>query len=239
LRVKELEFWTKVRARQEAYEEAVKIRKTRQRIAAAIMPPPGSPPFAYRPVFEAEGRRRMSRAEAEEARRWLLHRVAIHKMDAPYASREEYAVGIYALEMRDGKRKVFTRSRAAMPLAGSGTVAGDTGVAAGIGPWRSGAPPLTRDELERGFGVLSPDDAIQFHLKGDQGDGDLFLSRANVDLLLRILANDLSQLTADRDLFARILAKSPGRKRGRPPTGERAMTNTERSRKHRAGEKVT
>jgi hypothetical protein len=41
-----------------------------------------------------------------------------------------------------------------------------------------------------------------------------------------------------RDMLARILAKSPGRKRGRPPLGEKAMTSTERSRKHHAAKKI-
>src|SRR5262249_18048237 len=37
----------------------------------------------------------------------------------------------------------------------------------------------------------------------------------------------------DRELLARILAKSPGRKRGRPPIGDSAMTDAERKRRER------
>jgi hypothetical protein len=40
----------------------------------------------------------------------------------------------------------------------------------------------------------------------------------------------------DRELFQLILSKSPGRSVGRPPIGDRAMTDAERKQKSRAKE---
>jgi hypothetical protein len=47
------------------------------------------------------------------------------------------------------------------------------------------------------------------------------------------LPDGLMLAREDRELLARILAKSPGRNRGRPPLGDRAMTMVERAAKHR------
>jgi len=48
------------------------------------------------------------------------------------------------------------------------------------------------------------------------------------------LPDGLMPSREDRELMARVLAKSPGRNRGRPPLGESAMTGAERVARHRA-----
>jgi hypothetical protein len=80
---KQLEIWTRVRYRIEKLEEQIRIKR-RQVFAAAIMPPAGSPPFAYRPAFRIAGRRPVSQAEIDEARQLFRHRNAIHRADEPY-----------------------------------------------------------------------------------------------------------------------------------------------------------
>lgn len=213
-------FWARVRARREAFEQAVSISKTRWRIAESITPAPrGSPPFIFRRAFEAAGWRPVSRAEAEEARLLCLRRAVLQKADTPYRTSEEFAVGVYQLELHDARRKSFSRCVTSMPVAentwarhltDSRTVTGDSdnGVAASLGPWRPGAPAISAEEWEsRGHGIEA-------------------------------IPNSLLVSREARELLGRILEKSPGRKRGRPRKGGKAMSSTERSRRHRR-EKVT
>ena len=206
--------------------------------------PTGGGPHAYRPAFEVMGRRPVSMEEVEEARKLFWRRTAIHRGDRPTSPdygapdsysggsflpprpqqkrrpprTEEFACGIYALEMREARQKAFTRSQSGIPtaddayarhLAGSPVVpAGeDNGSTPGYGLWQQGALPICRDEWDaRGHDVETVPKRL-------------------------ILSPE------DRGLAARVLAKSPGRNRGRPPSnGLWSMTNTERSRRHRAKE---
>src|SRR5262249_14009084 len=52
------------------------------------------------------------------------------------------------------------------------------------------------------------------------------------------LPDGLMPSREDRELLARVLAKSPGRNRGRPSIGDRAMTNAEKVAKHRLKKKL-
>jgi hypothetical protein len=52
------------------------------------------------------------------------------------------------------------------------------------------------------------------------------------------LSDALTLSREDRELLTRILAKSPGRNRGRQPMGDSAMTTAERVAKHRAQKKL-
>jgi hypothetical protein len=193
---KELEFWTRVRYRNEKLQEQIRIRRRRE-FATAIMPPAGSPPFAYRPAFRIAGRRPVSQAEIDEARQLFRHRNAIHRADEPYSSVEEYACGVYRLEMREAREKAFARSCWTAPVAkdayartymdGLGPKADSDNGAAALGAWQQGPQPISHDEWRaRGYSVSSLLDALT-------------LSRE------------------DRELLARVLAKSPGKSRGRPP----------------------
>lgn len=215
---KDWKFWARVRARQEAYCEAIKIKRTRRQIIAAVPPPPpGSPPFVFRQAFEAAGCRLVSRAELEEARLLFLRREAPRKADAPYYTSEEFAVGICQLELHHARQKLFSRRVISAPAAkdararhlidsGTATSDCDNGVAASFGPWRPGALPHSPEEWNsRGHSV-------------------------------KALPDDLLLLLDARGVLERVLEKSPGRKRGRPPNGARAMSSAERSRKHRAKE---
>jgi hypothetical protein len=119
LTLKEREFWRKVEHRREKLREAIRIRKVQviARVIAAITAD-GGPPFAYRPAFEIAGSREVSRVEYEEARRLFLARIAVRRAEdeppkdalgkigrPPYermaAKSEEYALGVYALELDD------------------------------------------------------------------------------------------------------------------------------------------
>ena len=177
-------YWALVRYRIEKQQNRIRISQLRERFADGILPPPGSPPFKYRPAFMVAGWRPVSQAEEAEASR----RSAIHRVDWEYPSpREplalgEFASGVHQLEMRDACR--WCRD--------------------GRGIWVQGAQPISAEEWgPHGYSVSSLPDG-------------LMLTRE------------------DRELLARILKKSPGRNRGRPPIGERAMTEAKRQRRSRA-----
>jgi hypothetical protein len=129
---------------------------------------------------------------------------------------EEYACGICLLERMDAREKAFTRSRSGMPIAGAcarrlvgspvAPAGDDNGSTPGYGPWQQGARPIALDEWK----------AHGFSVK--------------------TIPEGLIIEREDRDLCARILAKSPGRSRGRPPIGDKATTGAERTRKYRLKE---
>jgi hypothetical protein len=209
---KDVEFWARVRARRQAACESIKasrpavaycrplseveIDAARRKAALALLPPAGSPPYMFRLAFEVAGRRQVSRAENDEARRLFLQRAALRKFnvphDVPHDSRAEFAMGVSQLERLEAGRRAFNRAVVpASPADG----------AAAIGPWQQGAGAISAEELSSYSVEALPDELI------------------------------VSPET--RSLLARILAKSPGRKRGRPPDGRRAMTDAERARKRR------
>jgi hypothetical protein len=73
--VKSGAYWNLVRYRIEKHLNRIKISQARERFAEAGLPPPGSPPFAYRPAFMIAGWRPVSWAEEAEARE-LQRRIA-------------------------------------------------------------------------------------------------------------------------------------------------------------------
>jgi hypothetical protein len=177
------EFWACVHSRQKAYAEAIRIIKTRQRIVEVILPPPGSPPYQFRPAFEVAGRRDLTVAEAEEAQRVSLRRAAISVAEAKENQRlmgrhlacdlEEFAVGVHQFELRDSKRKGSFKRLVLDPLEGDDS----------LGSWQMAVP--SSEELAGAYSIET-------------------------------LPEELILTVEDRELCARILAKSPGRKRGRP-----------------------
>jgi hypothetical protein len=253
-------FWAKVWARREKLAEAVKI--LRRRVAADLMPPKGSPPFSYRAAYEASGRRPVAGHEVEEARALFLRRTAARRADIEEATywgldpaiRElyslcrtpgalaEYAIGVHWLEMRDAKRKANCRSPVAISPAGLR----DPHEPYFPHHWGKPIDPQKRELLD----FLEATNAQPLYAESILGEyGDV----ASGDAIGR-WRQDVRPYTADevgwsehshpmpwvspaeRALLASILAKSPCRKRGRPPKNGRAMTNTERSRRHRAKE---
>jgi hypothetical protein len=217
LKVKFGAYWNLVRYRIEQHQNRIRISRARVKFAGAIMPPPGSPPFEYWPPFLIAGWRPVSQAEEDEARELFRQRDAMRRVDREYRSPQEFASGIYGLEIRDAREKAFSRRVYRAPIADDAYARGymaalgpkaqtDNGLAAAIGPWRQGAPPISHDEWDgRGYSVSSLPDGL-------------------------MLARE------DRELLARILEQSPGRARGRPPVlAERgAMTTAERKRRSRA-----
>ena len=189
-------YWALVRCRIEKQQNRIKISQLRERFADGILPPPGSPPFEYRPAFTVAGWRPVSEAEEAEARESSRRRKASRRVGIdvpigdpirpgpPYweypsprdpSALAEYASAVYRLEAHELRLAKIN------------------------GVWRQ-----TRHEVfGDGFTVSSLPDG-------------LMLTRE------------------DRELLARILDKSPGRNRGRPAIGERAMTAAERQRRSRA-----
>jgi hypothetical protein len=153
-------------------------------------------------AFEIVGFRAVSGAEIEEATALFRRRAAISRADRPYSSREEFAIGIYQLELRDAQRKAFARRKSAIPTLRN---------------------PLDASRHERddvggegdGFGVI-----VGGEIALEEWDG------------FKIKDYPMRR-RADQDLCARILAKSPGRKRGRPPIGAQAMSDKERKQRQR------
>src|SRR5215471_13771651 len=130
-----------VRYRIEKQQKRIRISQLRERFAEGILPPPGSPPFKYRPAFMVAGWRPVSEAEEAEACR----RSAIHRVDWEYPSpREplalaEFASGVHQLEMRDAFR--LRRD--------------DRGV------WVQGAQPISAEEWgSHGYSVSSLPDGL-------------------------------------------------------------------------------
>jgi hypothetical protein len=215
LTLKEREFWRKVQHRREKLLEAIRIRKAK--IIAAAMPGGGGPPFMYRTAYEIAGSREVTRAEYEEARRLFLACIAVNRAEdeppkdapgkigrrpyvRPAAKSEEYALGIYGLELKHAISK-SGRKRA--------------------GIWSMGAPPLSHEDWGRG----SPDEPAEDRFSVE----DLNCCGFAPEELAILSAHLRSLRPSGRGLV-------PGRKRGRPPIHGKAMTNTERSRRHRAKE---
>jgi hypothetical protein len=215
LTLKDREFWRKVEHRREKLLEAIRIRKAK--IIAAAMPGGGGPPFMYRTAFEITGSREVTRAEYEEARRLFLARIAVNRAEderpknapgkigrVPYvraaARGEEYALGVYALELEAAIMKAG-RKRA--------------------GIWSTGAPPLSYEDWGKG----SPEDSAEDRFSVE----DLNCCGFSPEEIAILSAHLRSLRPSGRGLIA-------GRRRGRPAIHGKAMTNTERSRRHRAKE---
>jgi hypothetical protein len=134
--------------------------------------------------------------------------------DEPYESKHEYARGVRKLEMADARRKSSRRSLSkvcvdAVDQLSPNTDDGrDDGAARAIGPWQQGGWPIDHDEWE----------ARGFSVQTTPDRRIVY--------------------SGDIDALGRSHAKSPGKSVGRPPIGERAMSSTERSRKHRNRRKV-
>jgi hypothetical protein len=196
-------------------------------------------PFRARIFFEIAGQRPVSRAEIKEGQELVRRRRAIRRASIgldynrggvdpirvsspsglPLARRPsrpkelaEFASGIFWLELRGNKAKAFRRaSTVAMPVE-RGDVVGragwqgdaDHGIAPSRGAYQPGPQPVSREEWEK----------AGYHLE-----------RLPTAFLVS---------PEDRELLDTILAQSPGRKRGRPPMDDKAMTDTERAARYQA-----
>ena len=171
----------------------------------------------YRTAFEITGSREVTPAEYEEARRLFLARIAVNRAEeeppknapgkigrVPYvraaAKGEEYALGVYALELEHAMMKAG-RKRA--------------------GIWSMGTPSLSYED----WGRVSAEDSAEDRFSVE----DLNCCGFTPDELAILSVHLRSLRPSGRELV-------PGRKRGRPPIHGKAMTNTERSRRHRAKE---
>ena len=285
LRAKDLEFWTKVRARRDAYDEAIRIRKKRQKIAAILMPPPArrvapapEPLPPVRPAGPRFGEFWTSEVlfEHPRTRGGQKHYLGVggqrdhsgyylshpnfgsidlpsspHKFTAvglrfghpvpvvvapnawaaespalgPYAYRPAFKVAgrrpVSRAETEEARQLFLRRTaihRADRPASPDHFARGlramemqDTHTKAGHnrdGVWSMGANPLSRE---------------------DWGLGG---TRFSTEELLPGVPFTVDEVAV---LSAHLRGKS-GRGRGRPPINGRAMTSTERSRRHRAKE---
>jgi hypothetical protein len=204
---KSKDYWRKVERLIEKRNEQIKIKRDKLAQIEKVLEGSTSAPHEWRDWYEfvcTDPDRYDPRGES----------YVRPDYDTPYDSIHEYARGIRKLEMADAKRKAFTRSVSTVAVANVPTANGawrnaadsgnDDGAARAIGPWRQGTQPISYDEWK----------ARGYGVKAAQ--------------------ERLIHSREDRDSLARIFAKSPGRLRGRPLKGERAMTSTERSRKRRA-----
>ena len=236
------EFWTKVAARREANGEAVKINKLRG-------------PLDCRPYYVARGQelaRGLSAAECERARldylewfkelrrgksgvRWPYgHRIRLRNGGLVRKERYEGKAAYFWSELEDAKRKAYSRRRARFPYVPTeydrDTAVGETAIPT---PW---------DELG---GASSWHEQEGFDLGQDDGDGFGVIVQGAIEIAREewerfvVTGHPMPTIVpADQKLCARILAKSPGRKRGRPPINGKAMTDAERKQRQRAKEFV-
>jgi hypothetical protein len=214
LRSKDLEFWTRVWGRRDRNDEATRIRRKKAKTKHFLT--------EARERFEDAGWRPVSDAEIAEATE-LFQRIRAARRagsDLPYHSKAEFASGIYALEMADAYRKCHTRR---VEYGAPGVSAEDktrknsdgAWVKAEVekdcdGGWAKAYGPIRQEQ----FVGIAHDEWDGFHIENPPPAAEIS--------------------TEDRKLCARILAKSPGRKVGRPPDGERKMTDAERQQKRRA-----
>ena len=128
--------------------------------------------------------------------------------DKPYRSLAEYARGIRLLELQSARQNSCHRVRDYVSMA-------------------KGDYSVPREQPEDGEAVaLAPYQQGAWPVDNDEFVG------------FEVHVNPMAFLVSpeDRILLARILELSPGRKRGRPPKGDRPMTGAERVRKHRSKE---
>jgi hypothetical protein len=236
LKSRDCKFWSKVRARIEANEDAARIK-----------------PFAVRVRHEAAAQKAavgLSAADHERARLDYLEWIK-DRFQQEYGARFEAALGCpprsdardwnhgprhaayFRAALAEAERKAYARRRARFPYVPEkydrDTVKGRAAIPT---PW---------DELG---GQASWHEADGFELGGDYGgdpggvivQGAPSIAREEWDGM-EVEEYDMPYVSAaDQALLARILAKSPGRKRGRPPVNGKAMTDAERQRRHRARE---
>src|SRR6516225_5662176 len=111
LQPKDSKYWNLVRYRIEKLQNQIRASQVREQVAEARLPPPGSPPFEYRPAFIMAGWRPVSGAEEAEARELFRRRHAMRRTEpikigsfwfgrTPHSSVEEYASGVFRLEMQ-------------------------------------------------------------------------------------------------------------------------------------------
>jgi hypothetical protein len=189
-------YWNKVKAGIERNGEAIRIiRLERRRLAIELLPPPGSPPFAYRAAYEAAGWRPIAPHERQTDRMWGIGQHWPADIEKECSSPRDgpdlcdYAREIRNLELQSIRHRLRLQRR--------------------DGVWREGLPnQLSHEDWQVG-GNLPGRSAYSTELPRLLDDGDALLLR-------------------------RVLAKSPGRPPGRPPIGNRRMTDAERQRRRRA-----
>jgi hypothetical protein len=212
------EFWRKVEYRRERLREAMRIRKAQvtARVISAVTPDRG-PPFAYRLAFEIAGSREVTRAEYEEGRRLFLTRIAVSRAEDEPPEDAPGKIG----------RRPYVRPAAKSEEYGLGVYAlelGDAMAKAGrkrAGIWSMGAPPLSHEDFGRGASEEPAEDRFSVE--------DLNCCGFSPEETAILSAHLRGLRPSGKGLV-------PGRKRGRPSIHGKAMTSTERSRRHRAKE---
>jgi hypothetical protein len=220
-------YWNKVKAGIERNEAAIRIiRRERRRLAIELLPPPGSPPFAYRPAYEAAGWRPIAPWEADQASGLPKFGVPLSRERQKELRKKPKYVGRFRPE------KVCQSPREGQDLADYAHTARRLELR-GIrdqlrwqrrgGVWQERSRnPLSAEDWHGGKSHFRAHRA--WINRGNEGD----IPAYSVEVP-RLFLDDEELL-----LLRRILAKSPGRSRGRPPNGDRAMTDAERQQKHRA-----
>jgi hypothetical protein len=150
-------YWNNVKFRREKQQEAIRIvpaRNERVRRAEELLPPPGSPPFAYRAAYEAAGWRPIAPHEHQMSglgRHWPKD--VEKECQSPRQGPDwiDYAREVRNLELRDIRRQMAWQRR--------------------DGVWREGSPnQLSYQDWETGG----------YHVKVPrpfQNDDDLLLLR--------------------------------------------------------------
>jgi hypothetical protein len=217
LTVSEQEFWRLVNYRREKLADAISIKRARDKIIKDLWPTNGGPPFAYRVAFEIAGSRAVSRAEYEEARRLFVARDAIIRADDP---------------PRDSPGKIG-RSPYVRPAAKSEAYA--------LGLYGLELEDAMRKAGRKRAGIWTMNSVSMSHENWGRNAEQSQQGQAGFSIEALDCSGFSPEEIAILSAHMRSLRLSgkgllPGRKRGRPSIYGKAMTNTQRSRRHRAKE---
>jgi hypothetical protein len=212
LRYNARKYWNRAKFGIEKQQEAIRIiRQARRLRAEELLPPPGSPPFAYRAAYEAAGWRPIApwetirdsgRFRPEGFERQLVGETTFWRGTTEDLA--DYAHTVRRLELREIRRQMAWQRR-------------------GSGVWQEGSPnQLSAEDWQGGKSHYRAHKA--WADAGNEGDPPAY----SVEVPRLFLEED------DLLLLHRILAKSPGRSPGRPPIGDCAMTDAERQCRCRA-----
>jgi hypothetical protein len=220
LTVLDREFWRRVEYRREKLAQAISIKKARDKIIKAVWPASGAPPFAYRPAFEIAGSRAVSRAEYEEARRLFLARVAMCRAQDERPIDVPGKIGRVPYVRPAARGEEYALGVHGLELDDAIRKAGRK--RAGI--WTMAPNPLSNEDWGK---------------KGENNEdrGENAGDRFSIEDLTccGFLPEEIAILSAHlRSLRPSGKGLIPGRGRGRPSIHGKAMTSTERSRRHRA-----
>jgi hypothetical protein len=215
LRYNARKYWNRVKFGIEKQQEAIRIiRQARRLRAEELLPPPGSPPFAYRAAYEAAGWRPIAPWETS-------HR---------YGRWHRYGWG-------EGRFRPKDETECQSPRGGRKRSEKVFGLE---GPWRHVTPANRTDLADYATALRHLE---QRDLRRLRRDKDSIWREGSPNQLSHAeweagnYRVEVPRLFLDDDdllLLRRVLAKSPGRSPGRPPIGDRAMTDAERQCRCRA-----